>query len=92
VVSHVTGYCFSLVGHEKMNSAWDYNPIDIQLEDVISYSQVYKGGVSMQAYCMKCRTKREMSNPKAVKMKNDKPATQGVCPKCGTKMFRIGKS
>jgi hypothetical protein len=24
-------------------------------------------------------------------MKNGKPATQGVCPSCGTKMFRIGK-
>ncbi|MGR3294783.1 MAG: hypothetical protein ACUZ8A_00880 [Candidatus Bathyanammoxibius sp.] len=24
-------------------------------------------------------------------MKNGTPATQGVCPKCGTKMFRIGK-
>jgi DNA-directed RNA polymerase subunit RPC12/RpoP len=46
----------------------------------------------MQAYCMKCRKKIEMSNPKSIKMKNDKPATQGVCPTCGTKMFRIGKS
>ncbi|MGD0352356.1 MAG: DUF5679 domain-containing protein [Dehalococcoidia bacterium] len=45
----------------------------------------------MQAYCMKCKTKREMSNPKAIKMKNSRPATQGTCPKCGTKMFRIGK-
>jgi len=25
-------------------------------------------------------------------MKNGKPATQGTCPVCGTKMFRIGKS
>jgi hypothetical protein len=25
-------------------------------------------------------------------MKNGKPATQGVCPTCSTKMFRIGKS
>jgi hypothetical protein len=25
-------------------------------------------------------------------MKNGRPATQGVCPTCGTKMFRIGKS
>ncbi|HJX13148.1 MAG TPA: DUF5679 domain-containing protein [Dehalococcoidales bacterium] len=25
-------------------------------------------------------------------MKNGKPATQGTCPTCGTKMFRIGKS
>jgi DNA-directed RNA polymerase subunit RPC12/RpoP len=45
----------------------------------------------MQAYCMKCRTKVEIKNPKSIKMKNGKPATQGVCPKCGTKVFRIGK-
>jgi len=25
-------------------------------------------------------------------MKNGKPATQGVCSACGTKMFRIGKA
>jgi len=45
----------------------------------------------MQAYCMKCRTKVENKNAKSSKMKNGKPATQGVCPKCGTKVFRIGK-
>jgi DNA-directed RNA polymerase subunit RPC12/RpoP len=47
--------------------------------------------VEMQAYCMKCRKKVEIKNPKAIKMKNKRPATQGVCPKCGTKVFRIGK-
>ncbi len=46
----------------------------------------------MQAYCVKCRAKREMKNAKSITMKNGKPATQGVCPTCGTKMFRIGKS
>ena len=45
----------------------------------------------MQAYCVKCRTKREMKDAKSITMKNGKPATQGVCPTCGTKMFRIGK-
>ena len=45
----------------------------------------------MQAYCVKCRTKKEMINPRAIKTKNGKPATQGTCPSCGTKMFRIGK-
>jgi hypothetical protein len=45
-----------------------------------------------QAYCMKCRTKREIKNPKSVVLKNKRPATQGVCPVCGTKLFRIGKS
>ena len=46
----------------------------------------------MEAYCVKCRAKREIKNAKAITMKNGKPATQGVCPKCATKMFRIGKS
>ena len=44
----------------------------------------------MQAYCFKCRTKREIKNPQQVTLKNGRPATQGVCPVCGTKLFRIG--
>ena len=47
---------------------------------------------NMQAYCVKCRAKKEMKDPKSITMKNGKPATQGVCPSCGTKMLRIGKS
>jgi Zn finger protein HypA/HybF involved in hydrogenase expression len=46
----------------------------------------------VQAYCVKCKAKKEMKNPKAITMKNKKPATQGTCPTCGTKMFRIGKA
>jgi len=46
----------------------------------------------MQAYCMKCRAKREIKNAKAITMKNGRPATQGICSVCGTKVFRIGKS
>ena len=44
----------------------------------------------MEAYCVKCRVEREMQDAKQVTMKNGKLATQGVCPVCGTKMFRIG--
>lgn len=44
----------------------------------------------MQAYCLKCRTQREMQNPQAVTMKNGKPATRGKCPVCGTTMYKIG--
>ena len=43
-----------------------------------------------EAYCVKCRQKREMKDPEQVTMKNGRPATQGVCPVCGTKIFRIG--
>lgn len=45
----------------------------------------------VEAYCVKCKKKQEMKDPKAVKLKNGKDATTGTCPKCGTKMFRIGK-
>ena len=46
----------------------------------------------MQAYCVKCRAKKEMRDSKPITMKNGKPANQGTCPSCGTKMFRIGKA
>lgn len=43
-----------------------------------------------QAYCVKCKTKRELSNPQAVYTKTGTPGTQGSCPVCGTKLFRMG--
>ena len=33
----------------------------------------------MEAYCVKCKAKREMKDPTAVTMKNGKPATSGTC-------------
>ena len=47
--------------------------------------------MATEAYCFKCRSKREIKNPQSTTLKNGRPATQGVCPVCGTKMFRIGK-
>lgn len=44
----------------------------------------------MEAYCVKCKAKKEMKDPTPVTMKNGKPATQGTCSHCGTKMFKIG--
>ncbi len=32
-----------------------------------------------------------MKNPKEVTLKNGRPAMSGICPECGTKVFRIGK-
>jgi DNA-directed RNA polymerase subunit RPC12/RpoP len=43
------------------------------------------------AYCVKCRAKVEIRNPRNVTLKNKRPAVQGKCPRCGTKVFRIGK-
>jgi len=45
----------------------------------------------MEAYCFKCRTKREIKDSQQVTLRNGKPATKGVCPVCRTKVFRIRK-
>ncbi len=45
----------------------------------------------MQAYCLKCRKKVDIKNPQGTTLKNGRPATRGVCPGCGTKVFRIGQ-
>jgi len=46
--------------------------------------------VAAEAYCVKCKTKREISDAVQITMKNGRPATEGKCPVCGTKMFKIG--
>ena len=46
----------------------------------------------IEAYCFKCRAKREIQNPQQVTLKNGRPATQGTCPQCNTKVFRIGRA
>jgi len=46
-----------------------------------------------QAYCVKCKAKRDMKNEKQVTFKakggKKRNALSGECPTCGTKMFRI---
>ena len=44
------------------------------------------------AYCMKCKATREMTDAKPITMKNGRPATEGTCPVCSTRMFKIGAS
>lgn len=44
----------------------------------------------VQAYCVKCKAKREMKDAAAVTLKNGKPAMKGKCPVCGTTIMRIG--
>ena len=48
--------------------------------------------INMEGYCVKCKAKREMKDEKEVTMKNGRPATQGICTVCNTKMFKIGGS
>ncbi|MFH1745281.1 MAG: DUF5679 domain-containing protein [bacterium] len=47
----------------------------------------------MEAYCVKCKAKREMVDGAEVDMKGKggvkRSAMKGKCPTCGTTMFRI---
>jgi hypothetical protein len=45
----------------------------------------------MEAYCVKCKAKKEMKDPQKVTMKNGRTAMKGKCPTCGTSLFRIQK-
>lgn len=41
-------------------------------------------------YCVKCKAPREILDPHQITMKNGRPATEGRCPVCGTRVFKIG--
>ena len=46
-----------------------------------------------EAYCVKCKAKKQMKDGKEVTMKGKggtvRKAMKGKCPTCGTTMFRI---
>lgn len=39
-----------------------------------------------KAYCVKCRDKKEIVDPKETVAKNGRPMMQGTCPDCGGKL------
>jgi hypothetical protein len=46
--------------------------------------------MAVQAYCVKCKTQREMKDAVQTQTKNGRNATKGVCSVCGTKMNKFG--
>ena len=44
----------------------------------------------MEAYCVKCKAKRDMLEPEPIFTRASTPATRGICPVCGTKLTRMG--
>jgi DNA topoisomerase-1 len=46
----------------------------------------------VEAYCVKCKEKREMLNPNAEFTASGTAGTRGKCPVCGTTMFRMGRT
>lgn len=63
----------------------------VKSELFLSYAFVYERDKGMvEAYCVKCKAKRQIKNPVMTTLKNGRKAVKGVCPVCGTKLFRIG--
>ena len=46
----------------------------------------------MEAYCVKCKQKREIQDPQPVFTASGSPATRGTCPVCGSKLYRMGRT
>ena len=46
--------------------------------------------MAIEAYCVKCKAKKEMQDPVEGVTKNGKPITKGKCPDCGNTICRIG--
>ncbi len=48
-------------------------------------------GTALEAYCVKCKTKRPIQNPEPYFTPTGRPAVRGTCPVCGTKLVRLGR-
>jgi DNA topoisomerase I len=46
----------------------------------------------VEAYCVKCKEKRTMDQAAPFYTENGAPATRGICPVCGGKIVRMGRT
>ena len=46
----------------------------------------------MEAYCVRCKAKREIAQGQAIFTASGTPATKGACPVCGTTVVRMGRT
>jgi Zn finger protein HypA/HybF involved in hydrogenase expression len=80
--------------------SYEHEPVPLQVNFPVNPLNVAVNPVKVSVktqehiygYCMKCRSKAEIKNPHHVTMKNRRHAVQGICPRCGTKMFRFRRS
>jgi len=46
----------------------------------------------VEAYCVKCKTKREMTEAEPTFTRSGSPATRGTCVVCGSGLYRMGRT
>jgi predicted GH43/DUF377 family glycosyl hydrolase len=70
----------------------EHEPVQVSVTKNPNINAIVRKEEHVQGFCLKCHSKREMKNPRHIIMKNFMHAIQGICPRCGTKMFKFGKS
>jgi TIR domain/Domain of unknown function (DUF5679) len=63
----------------------DINPFDLTDPDDPTENE-------LEAYCVRCKHMVEIEHPEPVWTSKGTPGTRGVCPDCGTTVFRMGKT
>jgi uncharacterized protein DUF5679 len=77
----------------KAGVLWFYGVVRLSQGARVRCDERPSGGAALASgYCVKCKASREIKDPQQITMKNGRPATQGTCPVCGTKIFKIGAS
>ena len=69
--------------------SYEHEPVQVSVAVNPAVNVPVKALEHIYGYCVKCRTKVKIKNPHHVTMKNRRRAIQGICPKCGSKMFRF---
>jgi len=83
------------IEHEIIQTLRKQNKKLDDIENKLNHSDTSKIKTSeiipQEAYCVRCKTKRIIKNPKETTMKNGRSAIKGFCSVCECKVFRIGK-
>lgn len=56
------------------------------------FDELHDETEAIEAYCMICKQKTTMEHPEPIWTRRGAPGTRGVCPVCGTVVFRMGRT
>ena len=59
------------------------------LADTWSFLEGGRKVSDFYGYCVRCKTRKGISEAKTITLKNGRRAIRGVCPDCGSAMYRI---
>lgn len=58
----------------------------------MSVDSITVPAVVIEAYCVKCRTRRAIKDPQFIFTARGAPATRGQCAECGAALYRLGET